>query len=60
MRFVCGSLLQDPAAARGLVACDGVLLVEKCGQSTYAGVRREMTLAQDAGKRIAGFIALDS
>ena len=60
MHFVCGSLLQDPAASRGLVACDGVLLVEKCGQSTYTGVLREMTLAQDAGKRIAGFIALDS
>lgn len=59
-RFVCaGSLLRDAAAVHELSACDGVLLIEKCGCSTYTGVRRELAIASDAGKTVAGFIAAD-
>ncbi len=59
-KFVCaGSLLRDAAAVRELSACDGVLLVEQCGRSTCASVRRELAEVSGAGKTVAGFIAID-
>ena len=61
LQIVCaGSLLRDGAAMQQLAACDGVVLVEACGCSTYAKINRELAFIRDAGKTMIGFIAIEN
>lgn len=55
----CGSLLRDAKALQVLPECDGVLLVEKCGDSYYTHVARAVELVKDAKKLLVGCIIQD-
>lgn len=61
LQVVCaGSLLRDAAAMQQLAACDGVVLVEACGHSTYTKINREIAFIRDAEKAMIGFIVAEN
>lgn len=55
----CGSLLTSAEALNALPECDGVLLVETCGASTYWQIRKTLDYADNAGKPVVGAILFE-
>ena len=55
----CGSLLRDVAAVEALAGCDQVILLEKCGRSTYADVEQQCHILGDNGVQLTGCVLLD-
>lgn len=54
---VCGSsLLEDEALASRICGCGGVILLVKCGASTYSQVGRELECAVRSGAPVLGCI----
>ncbi len=54
-----GNMLQDSELLRKLPECDGVVLVEQCGCSTYSGVKLEAEKIVDLQKKIVGCVVFE-
>ncbi len=54
-----GNMLQDAATLRKLPDCDGVVLVEQCGISSYQDISLEVETVVDLDKKIIGCIVFE-
>lgn len=54
-----GNLLRDPAAPEKLPECDCVLLVEKCGSSSYANILLTAERIADQNKILLGCVLVE-
>jgi hypothetical protein len=56
---VCGSLCDDPAAMEQLTQCDKILLVAQCDRTGFGEMNRQIAIARDLGKTIAGCLLVE-
>lgn len=56
---LAGSLLRDPGAPEKLPACDCVLLIEKCGCSSYANILLTAERIADQNKPLLGCVLVE-
>jgi hypothetical protein len=56
---VCGSLCHDPAAMEQLAGCDKILLVAQCDRTNFGEMSRQIAVARDLGKKIAGCLLVE-
>ena len=54
-----GNVLEDAAALQKLPECDGVILAEQCGVSTYGRVELEIEKARDLQKQVVGCVVFE-
>lgn len=54
-----GDLLQDADAVAALASCDGVVLVEQCGQSRYEQILQTVEQVTAMGKSVIGCVLID-
>lgn len=54
-----GNVFNDAEGLRKLSQCDGVILVEQCGQSLYSNVELEIEKIRDMEKKIIGCIVFE-
>ena len=57
--LIAGNVLCDGAVVAQLPNCTGVVLVVRCGKTTYTDISRMAELAQDAQKSVLAAIAID-
>lgn len=57
--YAAGRLSLDAQVIRLAAACDGVVLVEKKGVSTYPQIEQEIQAIKDLGKEIIGFVLVE-
>ncbi len=54
-----GNLLQDEESLKKLPECDGVILVEQCGNSKYSHVELELEKVRDLEKKVVGCVVFE-
>ena len=57
--FVGGNILQNAETIMKLPECDGVVLVEQCGFSTYQSIELEIEKIRDLDKDIIGTVVFE-
>lgn len=54
-----GNLLTDTESLKKLPECDGIILVEQCGESLYSNVELEIEKAHDLQKKVIGSVVFE-
>lgn len=53
-----GNMLRDVGTLKKLPECDGVVLVETCGVSSYGDIELELEKVKDLGKSVVGCVVI--
>ena len=57
VKLIPGSnICADPKSVYALAECDGVILTEEIGKSSYADIERELVKIRETGKTLLGFV----
>ncbi|MCI8536093.1 MAG: hypothetical protein HFG68_11120 [Hungatella sp.] len=54
-----GNLLNDEEGLKKLPECDGIVLVERCGESLYSAIELEIEKAHDLQKKVVGCVVFE-